>query len=89
MPVLSIRQSLFQKRQSIGCHAMASVEVAQDGNLKKQLEKANKFKADYVVILKDVDSSAIKDMRTGQQRDMPSAWLADELGRLMEERFYG
>ena len=68
---------------------MACVEVGQDGNLRKQLEKANKFKADYAVILKDADNSAIKDMHTGEQRDMPCAYLGDEFGRLMEERFYG
>lgn len=89
LPVATtIRMAVFNKRQYIGCQAMASVEVGMDGNLKKQLEKANKFKADYAVILKDAENSAIKDMHTGEQRDMPSAWLADEFGRLMEERFY-
>ncbi len=89
MPALNIRQSVLQKRQSIGCQTVASVEVGADGNLKKQLEKANKFKADYAVILKDEEKSAIKDMKTGEQRDIPSAWLGDEFERLMEERFYG
>lgn len=89
MPATAIRQSVFQKYQFIGCQAMASVEIGRDGKLKKQLEKANKFKADFAVILKDEESCAIKNMKTGELIEMPSAWLAGEFGRLMEERFYG
>ena len=89
LPATAIRQSVLQKRESIGCQAMASVEVGADGNLKKQLEKANKFKADYAFILKDADNSSVKDMRNGEQRDIPIACLAEVFGRIMEDRFYG
>ena len=85
---INIRWALFQKRQSIKCEPMACVEIGYDGNLKKQLQKANKFLADYVVILKDEENAIIKDMKTGQQQDIKSAYLADEFQRLMEEEFY-
>jgi histidyl-tRNA synthetase len=87
MLATAIRSAVFEKRCSLQIQPVPSVEVCVDANLKKQLEKANKRNATHVVMMRDGETSAMKDMVTGEQREMPSAWIADEFCRLMEERY--
>ncbi len=83
----TIRHFIFDKYQSLQIRPIPCIEVCRDGNVKKQIEKADKGHATHVVIMRNEETSAIKDMQTGEQHEMPSACVADEFCRLMEERY--
>lgn len=84
---LDVRHIAFVKFQTLNVKSVPCVEVAADGNVKKWMGKANQMGATHCVVMKDAGASALRDMASGEQREMPSAWIGDEFGRLMEERY--
>jgi histidyl-tRNA synthetase len=66
--------------------ACIGVELATDGKLKRAMELANKLGARYTLIIGDNEIAAgqyaLKNMQTGEQRNVTAAKIAEAVGQV-------